>query len=589
MKKILAVILAVMMCFSATTYVLADDGSGKKDVGEHEHELMDMANAACHYSECTICFELFNVGDHTFVDGKCSVCGHYAYGNPADEDIKGEGAHEHIFMKSADDETHFEECLVCHERFGVGKHEFENGKCYVCGHPLLVNPFVDVKDTAWYRNDIVAAVKLGIINGKSETIFAPDDYLTYAEAVKLAACMNQRSVEGKVTLTNGTPWYQTYVDYCKENGIISKDYEYSKFATRAGYMEIFANALTDEALKEINDIADGAIPDVQMTDSFAGAVYKLYRAGILQGVDAKFNCNPRANIKRGEVAVILLRMMDEDKRVQFEIPGYTTDKEEVKTKYETIEEDEDEEKNVPEIDYTKADTVTDAEVKVETKDTVYVEVLPSVDYEIEIAKPTISELQIYKQPEGYEAEEYGGKYELEVVVFGGKAPYKYTWYYKGYRGKKTLIENGDYVKDATTEAPILSIEKENTLLGAGIFCEITDSLGDKVTTDTVKVYGPFSMPVEQSLNQNGENVLTGRVADGIIKKGDKVSVIRNGKVVAIGYANDIQMFEKSMDEAVKGDNVGIVFSKEDGVRPSNGDTVVKYQPYHKLDTSDVIN
>ena len=97
------------------------------------------------------------------------------------------------------------------------------------------------------------------------------------------------------------------------------------------------------------------------------------------------------------------------------------------------------------------------------------------------------------------------------------------------------------------------------------------------------------MPVEQSLNQDGENILTGRVADGILHKGDKVSVIRNGKVVAIGYASDLQMFGKSLDETVKGDNVGIVFSKEEGVRPSNGDIVVKYQPSHKVDTSDIVN
>ncbi len=656
MKKILSVILAVLMCLSMMTYVFADDGSGKKDVGEHEHQLMDMANAACHYSECTICFELFNVGDHTFVDGKCSVCGHLFYGNPAEEDIKGEGKHEHIIMKSADEETHFEECLVCHERFGVGKHSFENGKCYVCGydgsgkkdvgehkhelmdmanaachysecticfelfnvgahtfvdgkcsvcgHTELVNPFIDVKDNAWYRNDIVAAVKLGIINGKSETIFAPDDNLTYAEAVKLAACMNQRFVEGKVTLTNGTPWYQPYVDYCKKNGIITKDYEYSKFATRAGYMEIFANALTDEALKEINDITDGAIPDVQMTDSFAPAVYKLYRAGILQGVDANFSCNPRANIKRGEVAVILLRMMDEDKRLQFEIPGFTSDKEESKNENETFEEDDDDDEVIDEPGKDNQKTES-------SDDTVYVEPETPKDkykiptqtvtpgHEIVPAKPfdggsqeyiQDTPLTIHKQPEGSEAEEYGTKYELEVQVYGGKTPYKYQWYYyTGSRNDTAKIENGDFAKDVTSEALILSIEKDNALLGKKIYCEITDAEGTKVNTDTVKVYGPFSMPVDDWTLESGKNTLIGRVADGILKKGEKVSVIRDGKVIAIGVAEDLQMFNKSMDETIKGDNVGIVFKKDEGATPSSGDIVVKYQPTHVVDTSDIIN
>ena len=472
---------------------------------------------------------------------------------------------------------------------------------------VLVNPFADVKDNAWYAEELLIAVADGIVSGKTPTEYKPDDLLTYAEALKLAACMHQLHTEGAVTLSNGNPWYQPYYDYCKKNGIWRYgDIDFNAPATREGYMAIFAYALPDEMLAELNKITFGAIPDVKEDADFVEEIYKLYRAGVITGVDGQHNCNPEASIKRSEVAVIVTRMTNPDRRVEFDIPIYTY-KEEVKTEDETNEDDEDdgenvtevfertdgeeqkEEKKDPETDYTKADTVTDTDVKVETKDPTHIEVLPNVDYEIEIDTPVISELQIYKQPEGFEADEYGGMYELEVVVFGGKAPYKYTWYYKGYRGQKTIIENGDYVKDATTEALILSIEKENILLGAGIFCEITDSRGDKVTTDTVKVYGPFSMPVEQSLNQNGENVLSGRVADGIIKKGEKVSVIRNGKVIAIGYATDLLMFEKSMDEAVKGDNIGVVFAKEEGVRPSSGDTVVKYQPYHKIDTSDIVN
>ena len=75
MKKLLSIILALAMLLSMGTMASAA-------YGEHEHQLMDMANMACHYSECTICFELFNVGDHTFKDGKCTVCGHYEPVNP---------------------------------------------------------------------------------------------------------------------------------------------------------------------------------------------------------------------------------------------------------------------------------------------------------------------------------------------------------------------------------------------------------------------------------------------------------------------------------------------------------------------------
>ena len=544
MKKVLSVILALMMSASTWTAVYAAEGDGKKDVGPHEHQLMDMANMSCHYSECTICGELFNVGDHTFKDGKCTVC----------------------------------------------------------GHPEMINPFEDVKNDAWYHDEIVEAVYTGIINGKSETIFAPDDLLTYAEAVKLAACMSQVYLNGNVTLTSGTPWYQPYADYCRINNIITKNYDYNANATRAGYIEIFANALPDSAFEDINNIPEGSILDVKDNAPYTIYVYKMYRAGILTGVDALHNCKPEDNIKRSEVAAIISRMMNDDKRIEFDMPG-TSGKEEPKAEEPKTEEPKTEEPKTeepktenPGTDNQKVEIWDDPtniapETPEATNNDPAQTVTPTkpVDGGQQLVLDT--ELTIHKQPEGLEADEYGIKYEAEVQVYGGKAPYSYQWfYYTGFRNNTDKIANGDYVKDVTSDALVLSVEKENTLLGRKIYCEITDSEGTTVKTDEIKVYGPFSMPVDESLNDDsGKNVLTGRVADGILKKGEKVSVIRNGKVIAIGVAEDLQMFSKSLDETVKGDNVEIVFNRENGVRPTGGDIVVKYQPSHKIDTSDIVN
>ncbi len=549
MKKALAIILTLCTLLSLV-------GAAGAAYGEHEHQLMDMANAACHYSECTICFELFNVGDHTFQDGKCTVCGHSDLSNPAQ--------HEHQLMDMANAACHYSDCTICFELFNVGDHTFQDGKCTVCGHSELKNPFTDVAETDWFHDEVVNAVGTGIINGKTPTEFKPNDFLTYGEAVKLAACMNQVYLTGKVTLKNGEPWYQTYAEYCKKNGITAKDYDYTKNATRAGYIEIFANALPDSAFKDINNIPDGSILDVDGKAPYAIYVYKLYRAGIVTGVDAAHNCKPDANIKRSEVATIISRMLNEDERVAFDM-GATTPP------------------------ATEDPIHTPEKVGPDAGD---VTVLPGVDYNVPTDSPVVlPELQIVKQPEGLEAEEYGGKHELHVEVFGGKAPYTYEWYYNGYRNQKTKIENGDYAKDAASQALILSVEKENTLLGVGIFCKITDSEGTSVTSNTVKVYGPFSMPADSVEIRTAarEYLLAGRVADGSLKKGEKVSVIRNGKVIAIGTAADLQMFGKSLDETAKGDNVGIVFTLENGVMPQSGDTVVKYSELHILDTSDIVN
>ena len=184
--------------------------------------------------------------------------------------------------------------------------------------------FTDVKTSDWFYDDVKNAVGMGLVNGKTPTTYCPNDFMTYAEATKLAACMHEKYTTGKITLANATSgkWYDTYVDYAKSNGIVSQDFNWDAQATRAGYMSIFAHALPDSAFAAINNVPDNTIPDVTIGSYYGKDIYKLYRAGIVQGVDAKYNCNPGSNIKRSEVAAILTRMMDSSARKSFStVPG----------------------------------------------------------------------------------------------------------------------------------------------------------------------------------------------------------------------------------------------------------------------------
>ena len=190
--------------------------------------------------------------------------------------------------------------------------------------------FSDVSEDSWYYNDVKSACETGLINGFGDQTFRPEVNLTYAQAVKLAACMYQKYTTGTVTLENGTPynphyggdWYGNYVDYAKRNGIIEKgydEYDWDKAITRAGFAEIFANALPMDAFKEKNTVVDGAIPDVAVSHEQATAIYKLYRAGILTGNDEKGVFYPNNNIKRSEVSAILTRMMNESARKELSL------------------------------------------------------------------------------------------------------------------------------------------------------------------------------------------------------------------------------------------------------------------------------
>ncbi len=426
------------------------------------------------------------------------------------------------------------------------------------------NPFVDVLEGAWYYDDVLEAVSLGLINGKSETRYAPDEFVTYAEVLKLAACMHQRHLNGEVTLKNGTPWYQPYVDYCAANGIggVPEDHM-NKFATRAWFMTVFFNALPMSEFPEINLIEDGEIPDVVKGSDFYNVAYALYRAGIVTGADAKHSCLPDSNIKRSEVATILVRMVNKEKRVKF-----TMKKEEYDIGGDVELDDSDKSQTV--VVTPEPDTDIDAGTS---------PTLPGV---------TVTPLSIKTQPVSMEAEGYSAPLTLKVEAEGGVKPYTYVWKYRDRRDTLVVL-NGDWVKGADTDTLRLTANPLEDLLGKLLYCTVTDAQGNSVNSDTASVYGPFLMTVEDSLLQNDKNVLVGRLSDGWLKVGDKVSVERDGKIIAIGTVEELQMFGKSLDSAVKGDRVGIVFNRTDGVRPQSGDTVMRFLEYHVIDTSDVIN
>ena len=202
----------------------------------------------------------------------------------------------------------------------------------VAGDPKIRPDFKDVAPSDWFYDWVYNAVDLGLVNGKGKDTdgrdyFAPAGNITFAETAKLAACIHQLYTTGTVTLQNGSPWYKSYVDYCGENGILMPDAEHGGIAvgdvmtraneavTRAEFAWIFSRALPDAGLPVKNTIPDSSIPDVKDASSeWYAPIYKLYRAGIVNGKDDAGSFLPGDKIQRSEVAAISVRMIDADKR-----------------------------------------------------------------------------------------------------------------------------------------------------------------------------------------------------------------------------------------------------------------------------------
>jgi len=178
--------------------------------------------------------------------------------------------------------------------------------------------FNDVTASNWFYEDVLYAVDRGIIDGRSEEVFDPENNLTVAEAIKLGACMHQLYYTGSITLTNGNPWYMSYVEYAALNGILTKTYpDYDAKISREEFVNIFYSALPSSEYNVINSVGDDAIPDVKPSDPYYSRIITFYRAGILTGMTDYLDFCPKDNIRRSEVSALVRRMLEKDARIHY--------------------------------------------------------------------------------------------------------------------------------------------------------------------------------------------------------------------------------------------------------------------------------
>ena len=195
--------------------------------------------------------------------------------------------------------------------------------CLSLGVPALAaGGFSDVDQNAWYLKYLDTAVSSGLINGRGDGRFAPNDDITGAEGVKLAACIGQLLSQGSVTLTNGAPWYASYMAYAVEHGILDApldEYGLSAPMMRSDLMDMLCRAIPEAQREAINSIPDGSIPDLFASAPYRDNVYTLYRMGIVTGANKRGACLPDECISRAEVAALVARVVDKDLRVAFSL------------------------------------------------------------------------------------------------------------------------------------------------------------------------------------------------------------------------------------------------------------------------------
>lgn len=193
---------------------------------------------------------------------------------------------------------------LCVPAMAVSTSKFQKVNEYTPGQ------FTDVPANSWYADNVKTAYEYNIMTGKTGARFDPTGKLTIIETIIMACRLHSGYYGDNAAFAAASPWYQSYLDYAAQNGITCKFDNYNSKISRGTFAVILNSALPSAALPEFNDIETGAIPDVAANANYYGAVYHLYRAGILTGNDAKGTYAPDSNITRNAAAAIVSRMAD---------------------------------------------------------------------------------------------------------------------------------------------------------------------------------------------------------------------------------------------------------------------------------------
>lgn len=182
----------------------------------------------------------------------------------------------------------------------------------------------DIEEGSWYAASAERWVDAGIMNGISDSEWAPAAEITRAEVVTILVRilgLSEAAAENFTDVEDGA-WYAEYVAIAKEAGISNgkgdDTFGPDDKITREQAFVMIARALqmraTTTDVAAAKSILEAAYDEAdQLSDWAAILVLAMHEAGYIKGCetarDDKADLHPEHNITRAEVAVILDRMI----------------------------------------------------------------------------------------------------------------------------------------------------------------------------------------------------------------------------------------------------------------------------------------
>lgn len=159
---------------------------------------------------------------------------------------------------------------------------------------ILMNPFKDVKTSAWYGSYVIDLYNDGVINGTSATTYAPNDTLTWAAALKLLLVS---SGDLKAEDATGADWSKNTIAKAAELGLVAADLDGAKAISRLEFCQVAA---------KLNKLAESKT-ESKFTDCTDGYVMALVDAKVINGM-TETTFEPAASLTRAQIAKIIYQL-----------------------------------------------------------------------------------------------------------------------------------------------------------------------------------------------------------------------------------------------------------------------------------------
>lgn len=173
--------------------------------------------------------------------------------------------------------------------------------------------FTDVSSKTWCYSGVKTAYNKGIMLGYTDKTFRPNNNVSWAEAITIAARIHAAYNDNLIAEpSQNEAWFMTYYRYCSERGMLPSATpavgKLSQSINRYNLAYLFAKTIDDQDMPKICDYAIGDLSSIP--GYYKASVEKLYAAGVMIGVDSSYRFCGTSTTSRGQIATVISRLVE---------------------------------------------------------------------------------------------------------------------------------------------------------------------------------------------------------------------------------------------------------------------------------------